>query len=949
MEKILIRNNPPSKGYRSAAPVTVRRRRRLRALTALTVLATHILYAGAAQVEYADARQSAELKVIQGELCAAKQRPPVERPSIEFEVWSEAVKSSKNAREVANNTHEALAIAQDRMGEGLGFETWSLLCDVIAARSRFVGSAAPQTLLVYGNFAVLLRKEGRIAEARRILQLLESIVRKYPPAGASSVRSVLNNLATTLSQQGYYEQAEATFQRALAYSNGADVTTTQTNIAWTLEAREKWTEAEKYHRDVLKARREMGVRARNELAATLTNLGRNLTNQGRPREGEALINEGLDIRKRLLPAGHLNIGYSLAALVQNLIQQARVEDALPLAKELVALRLKGLGSKHSETIEAYQLQAEVLLGLHSFDVALISARAALEASTGLVGREASTLNESARTISRRATADAVLTLARIAWAADKSSKSYEVDTVPAQVDEAFVAAQQALTSSTAEALLSANARSKAKGATQSLVQRYEVNVARRSQLDGDLADAVAVGRPLEPLQAALSKISASTAKVESELRAAYPTYFDLIRPKPVSIKVVAQALKSDETFFLMLPGDDKGSGFVWAVTQREVAWAQITGTRRSLARDVNAFRRLLDPGNKSNDEAGPLPSWSVAHDLHQAIFSAPQLARLGTSSQHWLLAPQGVLVSLPFSALLMVPPPQGLAPWPAAASLRSQRWLGLSKDLTIVPSVAGLRALRSEPSTTTRPTRPFFGLGDPYFSASRAGRLFEARSLRSVSASDLQSLRELDPLPGTRAEIQGLAKLLGASPEAYILGRSANDRELAKRIASNQLRDAKVLAFATHGLMGFELDSIAEPALVLSPPEKATPTDDGLLTASDVARLKLGADVILLSACNTAAGERPSLEGMTGLARSFLFAGAKSLLISHWRVSDSVAPKISTRFIELSRSTQRPASGAAALRQSMLEIAKDPSRDEDNLRTLAHPSAWAAFAYVGAD
>jgi CHAT domain-containing protein/Tfp pilus assembly protein PilF len=906
--------------------------------------------AAPAAPEFADGRRRAEVAAIQTEFCAASKRPSVSDASLEFQVWMDAMKRAKSAAEAADSTTAALSIALDRMGEGQGQETWNLLCEIIASRSRYMGATAPRTLQIYANFAVLLRKEGRVADARRILQLLESIVQKYPPAGARSARSVLHNLATTLSQQGYYEQAEATLLRALSKADDADVTSTQTNLAWTLEAQGKWKEAETYQREVLAVRRALGPGGRNDLAATLTNLGRNLTSQGRESEGEALIREGLELRKRLLPPGHLNVGYSLAALVQNLMQQRRYNEASPLAQELVALRLKALGLKHSETVDAYRLQAENLLNLNSLKDAFASARIALDASAGLVSREVATVNDSAKTVSRRSTANTAITLVRIAWAADDSARAFDADKVPAIVDEAFTAAQKALTSSTAEALLTANARSQVRGdSAQLVVQKYELGVARRAQLDSELADAFATGRPTEKLQAALTRVSERTAGAEAELRAASPRYFDLIRPEPASIGAVSRSLKDDEALFLMLLGNDDQSGFVWVVTRREVAWAQITGTSKSLLANINSLRRLLDPGNKSVDETGSMPSWKVAYDLYQSIFSAPQIAKVATSQEHWLLAPQGGLVSLPFSALLLSPPTAGLAPRAPATSLRGQSWLGLAKDITVVPSAAGLLALRRAPPAAAQATKPFFGLGDPYFAESRAGRLFEARSLRSVSSSDLQSLRELDPLPGTRGEIQALAKLLGAHADSYLLGKSANEPTLAKRIASNQLRDARVLAFATHGLMGFELDSIAEPALVLTPPAKATPSDDGLLTASDVARLQIRADLVLLSACNTAAGARPGMEGMTGLARSFLFAGAKSLLISHWRVADDVAPRISKRLVQIRGTAAGGTSGASAVRQAMLEVFKDTSRDHDDLRNLAHPSAWAAFAYVGFD
>ena len=113
--------------------------------------------------------------------------------------------------------------------------------------------------------------------------------------------------------------------------------------------------------------------------------------------------------------------------------------------------------------------------------------------------------------------------------------------------------------------------------------------------------------------------------------------------------------------------------------------------------------------------------------------------------------------------------------------------------------------------------------------------------------------------------------------------------------------------FATHGLIASETESIAkslaEPALLLTPPETASETDDGLLTASEVTELKLDADWVVLSACNTAAGgEKGDAEALSGLARAFFYAGARALLVSHWYVDSQAAVKITTgAFAELKR------------------------------------------------
>jgi CHAT domain-containing protein len=159
------------------------------------------------------------------------------------------------------------------------------------------------------------------------------------------------------------------------------------------------------------------------------------------------------------------------------------------------------------------------------------------------------------------------------------------------------------------------------------------------------------------------------------------------------------------------------------------------------------------------------------------------------------------------------------------------------------------------------------------------------------------------------------------------------------KIAS--LDQYRVIDFATHGLVAGEVNGLSEPALVLSLPEHPTADDDGLLTASRVAKLTLDADWAVLSACNTAAGEKPGAEGLSGLARAFFYAGARALLVSHWPVDSEAAVKLTTgAFSELAKN---PAIGRAeALRRSMQKLIADPSSPQNS-----DPSLWAPFVLVG--
>jgi CHAT domain-containing protein len=128
--------------------------------------------------------------------------------------------------------------------------------------------------------------------------------------------------------------------------------------------------------------------------------------------------------------------------------------------------------------------------------------------------------------------------------------------------------------------------------------------------------------------------------------------------------------------------------------------------------------------------------------------------------------------------------------------------------------------------------------------------------------------------------------------------------------------------------------------LILSPPEVASDEDDGYLSASEVASLNLDADWVILSACNTAAGAAPNAEALSGLARAFIYAQARALLVSHWAVDSDATVKLVTGAVrELSRDGK--VGRAEALRRAMLALVDKGAPHE------AHPSYWASFVVVG--
>jgi CHAT domain-containing protein len=207
------------------------------------------------------------------------------------------------------------------------------------------------------------------------------------------------------------------------------------------------------------------------------------------------------------------------------------------------------------------------------------------------------------------------------------------------------------------------------------------------------------------------------------------------------------------------------------------------------------------------------------------------------------------------------------------------------------------------------------------------------------ATADADAVRSLQPLPETTDEACAIAAALGADADALHLGAAATEASVKQLSDSGTLSRTSVLHFATHGLVSGELEGLSEPAIVLTPPDASTADDDGLLTASEVTTLKLDADWVILSACNTASSDGGG-EALSGLARAFFYAGARALMVSHWPVNSDSAVRLASGAVEAL--TAEPQIGRAeALRRAMVA-------EIDRGGTAADPANWAPFIVVGA-
>jgi len=427
---------------------------------------------------------------------------------------------------------------------------------------------------------------------------------------------------------------------------------------------------------------------------------------------------------------------------------------------------------------------------------------------------------------------------------------------------------------------------------------------------------------VQRFDAAFKTASANADALLQKVQQGYPDYAKLADPGPAELAAVQAQLADRDAFLEFVVGVK--SSFAMLVTRNGLSARPLQVTSEGLSGDIAALRRALEP-----KRAGDF-SLKTAFALYQQLLAPlePSLANI----DHLIVAPDGDLASLPL-ALLVTQEPVG--------GYENAAWLIRRMAITQVPSARAFLELRTARASRVPAPRPFFGVGNPTFAGGAAsGRALGAlaTTCQQDGPADPALLRALPPLPETALEVQTVGRTLKAEPGSILLGSAAN--KVAVRSA--KLNQYQVLYFATHGLLPGELHCQAEPGLVLSPP--ATPpssmANDGLLRASEIASLKLNADLVVLSACNTAASGGTSFGGgaLEGLADSFFAAGARAVLASHWEVPSTATQKLMTNvFLSYAQDPSRDL--AEALRQAQLELIKKPA--------TANPFNWAAFTLIG--
>jgi CHAT domain-containing protein len=359
----------------------------------------------------------------------------------------------------------------------------------------------------------------------------------------------------------------------------------------------------------------------------------------------------------------------------------------------------------------------------------------------------------------------------------------------------------------------------------------------------------------------------------------------------------------------------------------------------------------------------------LAYELSESLLKPVESAWRPAKSL--IVVTNGALGELPLSLLPTAPAQIDLAAKPLFSGYRDVAWLARSHAVTIVPSASAIVTLRRLPRGS--PTRDkLIGFGDPYFNADEAaeaeseqaapvqvaaatggdaenvtrGMPLRLRAAPHTEEADAATLAMLPRLPDTRHELMSVASALDVDPaKALYLGKAANQQN----VETLDLAHYRIVAFATHGLVPGDLDGLTQPALALTAPEIAGVKGDGLLTMEKILALKLDADWVVLSACNTAAGAGAGAEAASGLGSAFFYAGTRALLVTNWSVHSASARELITDLFRRQRDDAALSRGEA-LRQAMVALLDGPGATDRSGRTIysyAHPLFWAPYLVIG--
>jgi len=769
-----------------------------------------------------------------------------------------------------------------------------------------------------GRLGSIYRRAG---EAEKAIEWhRQSLAKGQATGDRESQASALNDLGIDYKELGEYDQALAYYEQAVAamkaLKNDADVARTYNNMGNVYKRMGDNPRARDFYLRYLALARERDPGGDDE-ARALMNLGGLLSQLGEYEEGLADSQRSFEIRKTL--GDVTGQASSLNNVGENLNKLGRNEEAMTALTEALRIR-RSLGQRYAEATTLLSL-ATVERDLGQLREALAHAEAAVTLTEELRG---ATTNPDLRASFVAAEQD------KYGFYVDLLMRLHEKESRAGHDAAALQASERARARVLLEALIEARADIR-EGVDPDLLARERALQKQLSGVSTRLARLLARPAPAADVARARAELEATAEKyreAQSQIRTSSPRYAALTQPAPATVEQIRRDVLDDDTVLLEFHLGEERS-FLWAVTPTELVSqalpkrAQIEAAARSVHGLLTARQHTRDlVSTRESDRRLQAESMALSR-----LLLGPIASRLDRDwkDKRLLIVASGALAYLPFGAL----------PSPVAGAARP---LLRDHEIVFAPSASVLIALRREHARAPRRGPSVAVLADPVFDAADPrvrGRASGARPAAPVPTGLMRAAESLGHgftrLPFSRGEADAIAALV---PRASLLEATdfAANRAL---VAEGGLGDRAIVHFATHGLLDSAHPDLS--GLVLSlVDEKGTP-QDGFLRMQEIYNLRLPADLVVLSACQTALGREIRGEGLVGLTRGFMYAGARGVVASLWQVDDESTAELMKRFYRaMLKEGRRPAD---ALRRAQLEMARD--------RRWSAPFYWAGFVLQG--
>jgi CHAT domain-containing protein len=913
-------------------------------------------------------------------------------PQKETETFAAIVSlaSTQNKRGAMINPLAQLARTTLSMGEISQGEAYVGRVEALVQEAR--GSPNPNWRKAYdvygqswesdgaGVSALALEAHGQYAQAEAGYRRAEAFRRAsvnalpkydYPVPREQILQAAeasLLSVARTVAKQGRLSEAESLARKALLdildqqgrYSPATPAFIV--GLAGIVVEEGRYKEAENLARSALDTQRTLGIADDSpETATVLSNLGNILVLQGKAKEAQTVYAQ-LDQAIEKWPPARREIFQLNGSRVAMLYAAGKVDAGVAAAEDLVK----------RETARK---------GANSFDAALARGLLAVGYSRSNRGTDAlrefktaipvmvTAARENADDDDPTVVAAKQARLQRIVEAYFNALVDQAKD--PNDVaDETFALSDAIRGHAVGHSLADASARLLAKDPALAELVRGEQDLSKQIEASlgavNNLLSLPPDGQRDQDVNAASALLAELRAKHDAAVRdiaKRFPAYASLINPKPPSLADVRAALRPGEAMLSFYFGST--ASFVWAAPKEgAVAFARIPMKARDLNAAVSDLRKALEPEVTRVEEIPPFDV-GKAYSLYAAILAPVESGWKDAKSL--VVATNGALGELPLGLLPTANVEVDAQAQPLFAGYRAVPWLAREHSVTVVPSASAFLTLRSLPTGSPR-RENLIGFGDPYFSPEEAaetdgealktsdvavadadvtrGRPLKLRAVPHTENVDKAELAMLPRLADTRQELTAMARALGVDPvKSLYLGKDANERN----VETLDLTRYRVVAFATHGLIPGDLDGLTQPALALTAPEVAGVEGDGLLTTDKILALKLDADWVVLSACNTGASAGAGAEAASGLGSAFFYAGTRALLVTNWSVHSASARELTSDLFRR-QSADPSLSRGEALRQSMMALLDGPGFVDADGRagyTYAHPLFWAPFTVIG--